>query len=536
MPLLILLASYVISMTGLLLIDGVDNEGKPYQMRIFDAFYFISYTASTIGFGETPYAFTYPQRLWVSFSIYLTVFAWFYSIGTLVSLLQNKMLIAEISKNRFRRQVRKLDSKFVIILGYNLVTKDMIEKLILANIRPVVIDNNQERINEVEFGNFKVQVPSLVGDFREPKVLEDAGIKLLNCYAILSPIKNDALNLHVSIVSKLLNPNIVVAARSSSIQNQNELVDVGVEIIENPFEMIAADIRKRLTSPYLLAIQNWTYGKELEISKHTMPHKRYIVCGYGRMGDALYNTLLSENIEVVFIEIDVLKKESIDQEKHKHIIFENADSRHVLMDAGIMESDCIIVATENDTINLSILITARKLNPNIFTMVRENNISEVSIFKAAKIDTIYTLEQMIIDKTIIAVAKPLKYAFVKQLKKQNDDFSKDIYLKINEEVSSEPILQELTINSQEAYALNIKLENGEDIEFQTLSTSLHDNTLANHILPLFLVRDKKEYLLPEPSMTLRQNDCILFACDKVGREDLLTIAENISELEYVLVR
>jgi len=42
-------------------------------MGIFDAFYFITYTATTIGFGETPFEFSYSQRIWVTFSIYLTV-------------------------------------------------------------------------------------------------------------------------------------------------------------------------------------------------------------------------------------------------------------------------------------------------------------------------------------------------------------------------------------------------------------------------------------------------------------------------------
>ena len=57
-------------------------------MSFFHAFYFMSYTATTIGFGEIPNAFSDGQRLWVTFCIYLVVVAWSYAIIVLVALLQ----------------------------------------------------------------------------------------------------------------------------------------------------------------------------------------------------------------------------------------------------------------------------------------------------------------------------------------------------------------------------------------------------------------------------------------------------------------
>ena len=59
-------------------------------MGFFDAFYFMSYTATTIGFGELPYPFTDAQRLWVTITIYLTVIGWAYAIGSLLTLLQDR--------------------------------------------------------------------------------------------------------------------------------------------------------------------------------------------------------------------------------------------------------------------------------------------------------------------------------------------------------------------------------------------------------------------------------------------------------------
>ena len=77
-------------------------------MGFFDAFYFMSYTASTIGFGELPYPFTYNQRMWVTISIYLTVIGWAYAIGSLLALVQDRSFRQALALQRFTRKVRRL--------------------------------------------------------------------------------------------------------------------------------------------------------------------------------------------------------------------------------------------------------------------------------------------------------------------------------------------------------------------------------------------------------------------------------------------
>jgi voltage-gated potassium channel len=72
-PLIVLVAIFSVSVLGLTLIPGQDAEGRPWDMGFFDAIYVMSYTATTIGFGEIPYPFTYNQRMWLTISIYLTV-------------------------------------------------------------------------------------------------------------------------------------------------------------------------------------------------------------------------------------------------------------------------------------------------------------------------------------------------------------------------------------------------------------------------------------------------------------------------------
>jgi len=70
-PIFVLIMVYAIGITGMALIPGEGPDGKPEYMSLFHAFYFVTYTATTTGFGEIPNAFTDEQRLWTIFCLYM---------------------------------------------------------------------------------------------------------------------------------------------------------------------------------------------------------------------------------------------------------------------------------------------------------------------------------------------------------------------------------------------------------------------------------------------------------------------------------
>jgi voltage-gated potassium channel len=107
-PLITLIVIFSISAVGLTLIPGVGPDGQAARISLFESFYFMSYTATTIGFGELPWPFTPAQRLWVTFSIYLSVIGWAYAIGSLLTLLQDRSFRQALALRRFTRKVARL--------------------------------------------------------------------------------------------------------------------------------------------------------------------------------------------------------------------------------------------------------------------------------------------------------------------------------------------------------------------------------------------------------------------------------------------
>ena len=90
-PLIVVITTYAISVLGLVLIPGADDQGNPWRMDFFHAIYFVSFLGSTIGFGEIPYPFTDAQRMWTMCVIYAAVVSWLYAIGSILALIQDRV-------------------------------------------------------------------------------------------------------------------------------------------------------------------------------------------------------------------------------------------------------------------------------------------------------------------------------------------------------------------------------------------------------------------------------------------------------------
>ena len=530
-PLLVIIITYSIAILGMVLIPGMDDEGKVYHLSFFDAFYFVSYMASTIGFGESPYAFTYAQKLWVSFCIYLTVVGWFYGVGALVSVLSNETLKYELMRNRFRKKVRQLSNDFVIILGYSYINAEIIKKLHENNIEVVLIDLNEEKINHFLLESLSRDAPVMVGDGLLTDTLKDAGILQENCKAIVSIFGNEEKNLRISILTRFLNPNVLVIAKSTNTEISISILDTDIAKVLNPFEIFAKRLDIAFKSPHVLVLENWIYGNsDLSDEALFLPDGKYIVCGYGRFGKALQDKFEKNGIDYVFIDEKRVAPQSMIE--NETFLRANPDDKEVLIGAGIKEASCLIVGTQNDIDNISIMITAKKLNPDLYLIARENTMDEISIFQAAKIDWIFIIESIMVNKTSLALTKPLKHHFLNLVLKENEVWANALVKLLKSKIGLNPELMYFDISEEESYAIYHDIQAGSEIKIEVLQRSLADWKSNNNVIPLLIQRGEESILLPQ-GISLQIGDMLLLACDKTSKEEVALIASNIYELHYV---
>ena len=534
-PMFVLIVTFSISILGMVLIPGVDDAGKVYHLTFFDAFYFVSYMASTIGFGESPYTFTYPQRLWVSFSIYMTVIGWFYAIGSIIALVQDKVLSTQLALAHFQKQINALRSPFIIFVGYNLLHKNIIQRLSDEGIHSVVIEKDESRIEEMVLSNYTLDIPALQGDIKDPDLFEIAGISKKNCMAVVSLSSDDALNLHAAMAAKLLNKNVKVIVEATYEEYAENLNTIGIEIVENPFKIVAKRLFMALRAPSLLILEQWIYEDGLQLKpQDLLPKKgKYIICGYGRMGKAIRIALKRANIDYLFIETDPKKVRKM-RKNDSHIISGDGHDKKMLLDAGIKEASCIIAGMNDDFINLSIVMAAKKLNPNIFTVARQNNIFDQCIFTAAHIDRVVVVQNLLINQTFIAIAKPLSERFLRLIKNMGSEWGESLLLTLKQIIGDNPLKKETSITPKNAWALCKHIENVGAVSLDILSRSLKDHDQQNRLIPLYLKRGTEEFLLPDSDIELQIGDKLLFAGDLEAFDDLEYIMQNIYELHYAL--
>jgi Trk K+ transport system NAD-binding subunit len=537
-PLLVLIVTYSIAIVGFLVLDGVDNNGNLYRMTIFDAFYVVSYTATTIGFGEIPYAFTYPQRIWMSMIIYATVMGWFYSLGTLIALLKDQLLIAQIAEAKFAKQVKNMNQHFLLVLGYNHITSEIIKKANKEGVRTIVIEKDENKINELLLENYTPVVPCLMADVYDPLALQKSGLNSKYCKAVVSLFADDDLNLRVALTAKFLNKNVKLAIKTTTHSQSEDLKDLGVDVVENPYEIIAEQIDMSLRNPYMLILEKWIYGSgKLNDKIIQLPKERYVVYGFGKLGRKIYEVLTNNGIEVVFIK-PLIEDISIIPKDMLHLVkCDGNDEKELLIEADIMNASAIIARTTSDTLNLSILASARKVNPNIVTIARENEMTDFSVFRNAKIDMVFIPSKVLIDRTTNALIAPYSNKFLELIREKNDPaFVQSVVTRIANKIGSKPITFGLTINEEKSYAIwNSIVHKKRIVTLDVVARSRSDWKKRNKILPLILIREGKSYLLPSWDIELQLEDKILFASDEEAKEDLRWISKNIYEFFYVYV-
>ncbi len=530
-PFLVIIVTFTISILGLILIGGVDDEGKPYHMSFFDAFYFVSYMATTIGFGEAPYTFTYPQRMWVSGIIYMTVIGWFYAIGSIVTLVQDEALRKALNRNRFRKQVKTLGDPFYIMLGYNGVIKEIINRVGINDYRFVVLDKDESKIDELMLENFYPHVPAIAADVTKQYVLKMAGIHRKNCIGVISLFKDDTKNTQIATICQLLNKKIDIIVKGSSPRHLEHFKSMGLKHVQDPFNIISKRIFYSITAPNIWLLEMWAYGHSLNLrNRDCLPKGRYILCGYGRMGKAIEKGLKKAGVEYIIYDIESKKYEK----ENDTTIFGDKKDTEKLLELGIEHSACIIAATKDDLLNLTLLNKAKKLNPNIFTIARENSLEELTIFQAAKINKIYILEKILAESTYNYISKPLLDTFILEVRKQTEEWAQVIVNMLNHVTGMTPDYFELEIDLENAYALTLALERGEKISLAQLRRSRADRTEILPIVFLLLKRDEEIFLVPDSQILVKNGDKLLIVAHDEYKEDFEYIVNNLYELDYVL--
>jgi Trk K+ transport system NAD-binding subunit len=531
-PLILLIVIISISVLGLTMAAGPTVDGQPTRLSFFHAFYFISYTATTIGFGEIPYEFSNQQRLWVLFCIYMSVIGWAYTLGTVFALLADHNLQQAIAMMRFSRAVRRIAEPFYLVCGYGETGRLICQALDKRGFRVVVIEHDETRASEVDLYSYTADVPTLTADAGNPDTLQHAGLAHRNCAGVIALTDSDAANLAISITARLLAPRLPALARAATRETAANMASFGTAHIINPFEKFSHTLALALHAPAAWHLLNWLTGfpgSTIERLREP-PRGNWILCGHGRFGRLMMSTLDAESLPVTII----------DRQLHGDIrhrwVQGDATSPAVLDAASINESVGLLACTHSDIDNLSIAVTARELNKNLFVILRQNHYSNRALFQAFESDITVVPSQIIAHECLALLSTPLLAPFLALIRERDEEWCTWLLERMTRRMGwTVPEIWSERINLSRAPALYRRLMHGETVTIDQLLRS-HANRyeyIACEVL--YMARDSTNPLaIPISTTPIRPGDELLLA----GRPGARTAFElNISNehaLSYIL--
>lgn len=484
-PLALVIAAFAISVFGFTLIPGQDNEGNPYRMTPFDAFYVMAYTAPTIGFGETPYNFTVAQRMWMVVCIFMSVTIWAYSLGAAFALLQEPGFRKALSMQRFHRRVKNLREPFILIAGYGQAGRTLALALDQLGRRLVIIDEDPGRIDVLVADQLNSDAPSIDGDPRNPGILGLAGLGHPMCEGVMAMTDKDEMNLAVVMSAHLLRPDLPVITRCSERENLPRLTDFAPQAVINPYDRFGHYLVMALSKPVTYQLASWLLdepGTPLPKLHTELASGRWMVAADGRFGAEIARDLRGAGLEVEII-----------------------DPNEGLPDVSQIVG--FVAGAESDTTNLSLAAHARLENPDVYLSVRQKAVTTAPLLEAFQPDQVFVATDLVAFETLARVESPLFWGFIEHIHRQSDEWSATVRDAMVERLGEySPSATRLQLGGRQAPAVCRWLDRGKTLTLGQLLSDPDDRDQKIDVFCSVLVRDGAMTYVPSRDTELKVGD------------------------------
>ncbi len=513
-PLIVLITIFSVSVLGLTLVPGQDPSGQPWRMGLFDAFYFMSYTASTIGFGEIPYPLSTPQRMWVTLSIYLAVIGWAYAIGSLLALLQESGFRQALARRRVARQVARLQEPFLLVAGYGQTGHLVGRALDDVGRRLVVVDIDPLRIDTLDVESYRADVPGLIGDAAVPDILVTAGLRHPRCVGVLALTNDDEANLAVTLTASLLRPDLPVIARTGSAAAGRQLTMLNPDTwVVNPFDRVGNELCLSLRKPSAYQLTQWLTsppGSAVPPRLPTTPPGRWVVMGDGRFAAEVSADLRTDGLEVTQVATDVIAPD-------------------LLIDAV-----GFVAGSDRDSPNILAIEAARKADPTLTVAARQCDPANRALYHAMGVDRVLVLAEVAAREVIARAVSPALWRVVSAVPVEDDSLAEQMLGRLVTRCGRRvPEVWSVCLDSDEAPTLDEWLATGT----ARLGDLLRDPTNRDRslpVVPVLLHHGTDHRVGPDEKQVIVPGDTLVLAGRSEARRALDTTLHDPATRAYVV--
>ena len=212
----------------------------------------------------------------------------------------------------------------------------------------------------------------------------------------------------------------------------------------------------------------------------------------------------------------------------------DASDPSVLARADLASAVGLVAGTDNDTTNLSMLATARRLNPRLFLAARQNRPTSEALFKAMRVDALLVPTEVVAHEVYAQLSTPMLWRFIQEMPAQGDKWAGEIIQRLRYNCGHElPALWKIKLDREQAPSLGGHLADGK-VSLTDLLRSPEDRSRHLRVVPLLLLRGDDAVLAPDGETVLAPDDQLLFAGEGSERRELETTLVVDSTAAYVL--
>ncbi len=206
-----------------------------------NALYMTIITITTVGFGEV-HPLSEDEKLFTIFLILMSITTLGYVAHIATEYIASGELFEKIKSKKVQKKLEKL-GKHAVVCGYGRNGKQAVAKLKKFKKSLVIIENDNDRIVELEEENLLY----VKGDATRDEVLIKAGIQ--NAASLITALPSDADNLYVVLSSRQLNKELTIVSRASNDSSDNKLRIAGANNVIMPDKLGGDHMASLLVTP-----------------------------------------------------------------------------------------------------------------------------------------------------------------------------------------------------------------------------------------------------------------------------------------------
>jgi Trk K+ transport system NAD-binding subunit len=329
---------------------------------------------------------------------------------------------------------------------------------------------------------------------------------------VLALTNDDDTNLAVVMAASLLRPDLPVLGRCAHQQTRDRMEQFAPASAINADDRFGDYLALSIHQPVSYQLLRWLMDNDQEQLlpvRQDLAARRWVVCAEGEFSDAVVTDLAAAGIAVDLVD--------------------PADG-----DPDVSGSVGFVAGTASDVVNIALAEHARRTNPDVYLVVRQQTNANKALLETLHIDSVYIATEVIAREVLARILTPVFWSFVDHALTQDDEWATRTRDHLKERCGLHtPERDIITLSTAEAPAIAHWLARGQPLTLADLMRRPDDRDATLPVAALVLIRDGETQFMPPEDTPLAIDDQVLLVGKPGGLTQISEIRHYPSTVEYL---